>query len=311
MQIVNTIHPASAIQTFQWRNTPIETAVELPEKAMTYADYLTDSLNPARPDTNFNFELKNITYPSDSLAEAKSEKIFPSFIITEPSGYGEKLPINRKELNHDWITILIFLGIGLLALIKHFYPRRLKQIFLATYAKRYVGQLARDGNLNRERISPGLGFIAAVSFSTIIYGFTEKTGILNMTGFSEVKVFLLIAAGIAILWFLRRAIITLTGFLYRSYAATDIFQLNDLLFTIAPGVVIFPIAIGWFFTKSDYLLYAGGVIIVIFMIGRLYRNLIGGFQVQSFSGIYFFLYFCTLEILPLAIGFKIYKILLQ
>lgn len=306
MPNLNSDHHLSEVQ---WIKNPVEQAVDIPEKALTYADYLTDSLNPARQDSLFTFELKAITFSSDSLSESVTQTKYPSFILTESSTYRTEGQIKRREVNHDWITLLLLLGIGLLAWVRYYNPRRLKQIFLATFAKRYIGQLVRDGNIIRERISPALALITTISHSTILYGFAGKFVESNLSKDNPVKAFFIIAAGITLFWFFRRGITNLTGFIFRSRTATELFQLNNLLFTITSGVVLLPLAIGWFFTRFDYLLYAGGGLIVISMIVRLYRNLFGGMQVQSFSGLYFFLYFCTLEILPLAIGFKLFKIL--
>jgi hypothetical protein len=194
--------------------------------------------------------------------------------------------------------------------VRHFYPRRLKSIFLSTYAKRYIGQLVRDGNIARERISPALGFVSIISYTMIVYGFAGTALSSYVTRGNTLVAFLLIAVTLLLLWLIRRLFVSLAGSIYKSRTASEIYLLNSLLFTLTSGMILFPFAVVWFFTHEEMFLYAGVGIMLITLGMRLFRNIIGGLQVQSFSGIYIFLYFCTLEILPLAIGFKIYKILI-
>lgn len=291
-----------------WITAPVETTVVVKDSIVSYAGYLTDSLNPDLAAPQFRFELKEIILPVDSSAVKDTVPVYPSFIVTE--AIDTEISANqRKETVFDWITLLLILALASLAWVRHFYPRRFKNILLATYAKRYTGQLIRDGNIARERISPAMGVVSIVAFTMIFYGFAGTILSAYFTRENALLAFVLIAITLLILWQIRRIFVSLLGVIYKSRAAAEIYLLNSLLFALTSGIILFPIAVTWFFTREEFLLWTGAGIMLITLGLRLFRNIIDGLKVQSFSGIYIFLYFCTLEILPLLVGFKIYKIL--
>jgi hypothetical protein len=279
-----------------------------PDSSLVYFDFITDSLNPLPADTIFRFELKEIFFPADSVADSvavKEKPIYPSVFSTGKTVNQKlKTPV-REDYPQDWITVLFFTGLILLAWTKFFFPRRLKQIFNAVFSRRHISQLIRDGNLATERIALALGLVAALSISLVLFGFAIKFTGVSFGGLSYPVVYLIISVSLIVLWFIRRLLVKLTGFIFKSRLATDIYMLNNLIFTIATGLVIFPLGIAWFYGKQDIFLYLAGAIMMISLVVRLVRTIIASLQVQTFSGMYIFLYFCTLEILPLAIGVKI------
>lgn len=275
-----------------------------PDSTLIYYDFIADSLNPLPADTVFRFELKEILLPADS-SKAEEKAIYPSVFNTGEAAKGKINISERESQSQDWITLLFFTGLLLLAWTKYYFPRRLKQIFGATFSRRHISQLVRDGNLATERIALALGLVAALSISLIIFGFVLEFADGNFGGQSYSVVYLGISISLVLLWFIRRILVRLTGFVFKSRLATDIYMLNNLIFTITTGLIVFPLGIGWFFGKQDFFLYVAAAIMLISLVLRLVRTIIGSLQVQTFSGLYIFLYFCTLEILPLAIGMKI------
>jgi hypothetical protein len=292
-----------------WITGQVETQPAVIDSIASYAGFLADSLNPDIDKTEFRFELKEIIFADTTSKDTASKNIYPSIILPFGSRTQEINPVMRTESNNDWITLFLFLSVALLAWVRFYYPRRLKQIFYASFAKRYISQLIRDGNIASERITPALGLIALISTTTLIYGFIGNAIALQISRNSMTLPFLLIGAVLIFIWFLRRFIVKVSGRIFKSSQAIEVYLLNSLLFPMVTGVIIFPFIIAWFFTAENNFLYLAGVIVLISMTIRFIRNLSGGLQSQSFSAFYIFLYFCTLEILPLAIGYKIYTIL--
>ncbi len=274
-----------------------------------YADFFADSLNIGLIEKPFKFELKEIVLPGEDAESKAPEQIYPSVLNPEKIDAGKISAVNRNASNFDWITLLLILSLGFLAWVRFYYNRRLKQIFLATFARRYIGQLVRDGNPEKEAIAPALGFISLISYSIIFFGFAGEAIGAHLTGGRLWASFLIISFSLLILRAMRRISVRLAGRIFRSWPATDAFLLNSLLFSFTSGVLLFPVAVVWFFTNEPFLLYAGVAVMAVTLVIRLFRNLISGLVAQSFSGFHIFLYFCTLEILPVAIGLKIYQIL--
>jgi len=293
----------------QWIAGQVETQPAVIDSIASYAGFLADSLNPDIDKTEFRFELKEIIFADTTAKDTAAKNIYPSIILPFGSRTQEIKPVLRTESNNDWITIFLFLSVALLAWVRYFYPRRLRQIFYAAMAKRYIGQLIRDGNIAGERITPALGFISLISMSTLIFGFTGNSIEIQTVRNTAALTFLLIGVALILVWFLRWVILKVSGKIFKSGQAIEVYLLNSLIFPIVSGLIIFPVIIAWFFTSQSYFLYLAGGIVLISMTIRFIRNLSGGLQSQSFSAFYIFLYFCTLEILPLAIGYKIYTIL--
>lgn len=298
---------ANTTTSSQW---PMNKVVveQKPDSSLVYFDFITDSLNPLPADTIFRFELVEINFPADSIADSlkvAEKPIYPSVFNTGKTVNKKLTTAVRETYPQDWIAFLFFAGLILLAWTKYFFPRRLKQIFSAVFSRRHISQLIRDGNLATERIALALGLVAALSISLVFFGLAIKFTGGNFGGQSYPVVYTGISVSLIILWFIRRLLVRLTGFIFKSRLATDIYMLNNLIFTIATGLVIFPLGIAWFFGKQDFFLYLAAAIMLISLVVRLVRTIIGSLQVQTFSGMYIFLYFCTLEILPLAIVMKI------
>lgn len=294
----------------QWITGQAETQAIVIDTIASYSDFLADSLNPGILQKEFVFELKEIEITDNAQTDTVAKNIYPSIIVPDGFQNQQIKPALRKESNNDWITIFLFLSVALLAWVRYFYPRRLRQIFYAAMAKRYIGQLIRDGNIAGERITPALGFISLISMSTLIFGFAGNSIELLTGRITAVLTFLMIGVALILIWFLMWIILKVSGKIFKSSQAIEIYLLNSLIFPLVSGLIIFPVIIAWFFTSQSNFLYLAGSIVIISMTIRFIRNLSGGLQSQSFSAFYIFLYFCTLEILPLAIGYKIYTILL-
>ena len=273
----------------QWITGQVETQPAVIDSIASYAGFLADSLNPDIDKTEFRFELKEIIFADTTAKDTAAKNIYPSIILPFGSRTQEINPVLRTESNNDWITIFLFLSVALLAWVRYFYPRRLRQIFYAAMAKRYIGQLIRDGNIAGERITPALGFISLISMSTLIFGFTGNSIEIQTGRNTAALTFLLIGVALILIWFLRWVILKISGKIFKSGQAIEIYLLNSLIFPIVSGLIIFPVIIAWFFTSQSYFLYLAGGIVLISMTIRFIRNLSGGLQSQSFSAFYIFL----------------------
>ncbi|HPF64272.1 MAG TPA: DUF4271 domain-containing protein [Lentimicrobium sp.] len=301
---------------YQGNSTPflIQQADTVPatDTVRSYYSYLEDSLNFPLADTLFRFELREIILPdraTDSAATGPVYNMPPLFSTQLHHGRQIQEPIRRPAQGYDWLTILLLACVAILAWIRFYYTRRLKQLFRAVYARHHVNQLVRDGNLSSERISFGLGLILVTGVSTVILklagdNLSEMLGIKN-----SFFTFLVIAAALGLLWLLKLRVIKGVGSLFRTRQASDEYLLTNVLFNITAGFIAFPFIIAWHFSQLQLLLY---VILAIFLIAaamRMLRNISLGLSVQSFSVVYLFLYLCTLEILPFLFVYKYFTIL--
>ena len=293
LQMLQYVEPVQAVDTVQ-----------------NYLFFIADSLNPLPVDSTYRFELKTIVLPvteSDSLSNS-TEQLRPSLLRTLASKPVDIRPIKHQVPQHDFVTVALMFIMILLAWSRFFYGRRLKQIFKAFYASHNLNQLVRDGNLTHERLTPVLGFVYISVMATLAYGLFIRYFPSPGFNFNAGLVFLIFITGILLLWVSKSMLVSITGSLFRVRSFALEFNLTSVIFNIVAGIVTFPLVFTWLYLGEPILLYVVAAIIVIIYSYRFLRLFFIGLKVQSFSVVHFFLYLCTLEILPVLILIKLLKI---
>jgi hypothetical protein len=272
-----------------------------------YGDFLIDSLNQARPDSSYRFELKDIVLPQQDSDTVSTKVIYdtPSIFSTGRKFSQPIQPEARIARENDWLTALFMICLILITWIRYYNFRRIKQLFKAVAGRHNVNQLVRDGNLVEERITPGLVIIYISGLAVIIYELGLKTFNISQGLTKPWLVFLTIFAGIGFLWFIKLMTIKFTGIIFRTRQDTSELILTNLIFNGATGIVIFPFVVAGYYSGNPLLIKIAAVILLTGMAFRFFRSLLIGLSAQTFSVIYLFLYLCTLEILPLLILYRI------
>ncbi|MFH1118424.1 MAG: DUF4271 domain-containing protein [Bacteroidota bacterium] len=277
------------------------------DSTLNYADFLVDSLNFTGPDTVFHFELKEIILPEESFDSVPKLPVYdkPSIFAASKVNPVKINPEIRQNHNLDWLTALFLVCLVLLAWIKYYNLRRIKQVFRAVIARHNVNQLVRDGNLPEERITPGLALIYITCLAVVLYqfGYNSMSTWLGITIPSVI--FLVFFGGITFLWILKIAVIKGTGIIFRTKQDTSELILTNLIYNAAGGIVIFPFVITGYYTGSIIILKIAVGILLTGMGFRFFRSLSVGITAQSFSVLYLFLYLCTLEILPVLFLYRL------
>lgn len=277
-------------------------SIPVADTTMDYGFFLSDSLNPALPDSTFRFELKTIILP-DSTTSAVTEQPVKynrqSVFTPVNKKAGEIVPAPQNVENYDWLTALFMVCLVLIAWIRYYYSRRIRQLFRAVISRHNVNQLVRDGNLAEERLTPALALIYLSSLSVVIWQAVHPqiSGWLNLS--RQWMPFLVIVVAISLLWVLKLFVIRLTGYIFRTRQDISELILTNLIFSGLAGLVTLPVVIAGFYTGNMLLLKIAGITILLFILLRFIRSLLVGLSAQTFSAVYLFLYLCTLEILPL------------
>jgi hypothetical protein len=277
-------------------------SIPVADTTKDYSFFLSDSLNQKLPDSTFRFELKTIVLP-DTVTSAETKKTVKpdrqSVFSPLNKKTGEITPTARYAENYDWLTALFMVCLILIAWIRYYYSRRIKQLFRAVISRHNVNQLIRDGNLAEERLTPALALIYLSSLSVVIwqYGHSQLSGLLNLP--RQWMPFLVIVVTISLLWVLKLLVIRLTGYIFRTRQDISELILTNLIFSGLSGLITLPFVIAGFYSGNMLLLKIAGIIILLFIMLRFIRSLLVGLSAQTFSAVYLFLYLCTLEILPL------------
>ncbi|MBV2245750.1 MAG: DUF4271 domain-containing protein [Lentimicrobium sp.] len=286
LQLLQYVEPVSAIDTIS-----------------DYFFFLADSLNPLPVDSTFRFEIREIILPEPVLED--TVVIRPSLLQTHQPKPVDMKPVEHQASQYDFITLALVLILVLLAWGRHFFSRRLRQIFKAFYAPHHVNQLVRDGNLIRERIMPGLAIIYILATASFAFGLINRFISIPVPEIDAVWIFAFLVSAITIIWISKNLLVSFTGSLFRVAHFASEFILTNIVFNIVTGLIVFPVVFSWFYTGEATLLYVIAGIYIIIYSYRFLRLFLVGLKVQSFSVVYLFLYLCTLEILPVLILAKL------
>jgi hypothetical protein len=212
------------------------------------------------------------------------------------------LAINRQST--DWITVVFLACLFVFAWVQASYPRRLKQIFRAVAQPHHVNQLEREGNLFKERITLGLGFIYYTISAVFVYQLFS-TFLMIPPGFNNFTFTGVIFVSLFFYQWLKSSLSYATGIIFKTNESARQYQLNIMIFNYVTGVFLFPVAIIAFYWNNIVLLISGAIIISLLLLYRLFRNFMTGLTNKNYNLFYLFLYLCTLEILPLLLLYKL------
>ncbi|MEZ5199212.1 MAG: DUF4271 domain-containing protein [Bacteroidales bacterium] len=213
--------------------------------------------------------------------------------------------VERPLVNSDWITIHLFICLGLIAWVQIFYRSRLKQIIKAFTGTRSLYQLYREGNIFRERISIPLFMTFLISYSLFIYILIIKFSVSDLVGLSGLKLFSEIMVIFLVSWFLKNLVISFIGTVFKNYLILTEFLLINFVFNILGGLILIPIIILAIYLDSVEWVYGAVIIWLLVFLYRIIRELFTRLTYRNFSLFYRILYLCTFEIIPLLVITKL------
>jgi len=213
-------------------------------------------------------------------------------------------PVLKNNIGYSWLTGILILCFVIYTNIHFLYFKRLKQIFNAAFARRYVNQLVREGGLFKERITLGLLFIFFTTATIFI--FQGTLFILNINLIHPKLTFCAIFAGLLIFWLLKVTLIQFLGFVFKTDASTYEYNLTGLVYYEVIGLILLPLSLPAIFQDPQLYTKIGLSILLIGLLLNLSRGFLVGLHNTKFSLFYLMLYLCTLEILPLFVVVKIF-----
>ena len=201
----------------------------------------------------------------------------------------------------DTFFLILSFNLLLIALLKAFYWRFTKQLFLSVFSQRYANQYLKEENVFTERVTLLVTVIMLINISLFlsrsIYGAN-----LSPIDFWNIIVI------IAIFFIVKMILIRLLGYIFMLKSLAKLGVYFSFLFDRVMGLVLFPIIVFMFFSPintSAILITLSSSVVILFLLIKLFwiwQIGIGGF---GLSKIYLFLYLCMLEILPLLVLSKV------
>lgn len=226
--------------------------------------------------------------------------------------------IHYKQINettNNWMFWLILGALVLFGWSRLFYKRQLDLLMSSILHYNFAVKSIRNSSENSQRFSNILQFIFSLNIALFSYQVFNFYSPLHITGFKALGIVSLIAIGFLLIYGIKDFFFKFLGFVCDDTSYSFEYLFNVHLYNRVLGLFMFPVIISLAFIQNDVIdhkliLYAGFLLIITFFIFRIIR----GIQISikaNVSILYMFLYFCTLEILPIAVLVKIGTIVLN
>ena len=227
------------------------------------------------------------------------DSVVPSFIT---SGFhGTLIPLERMsyEILQGWNLALLGLLLLLIVLNKQLYPRQFRQVLSVPGGVAHTNQLLREWSPMRSFIcmSFTLGYILLMAL------FVQKSCVVlshDVLAYNTVRMFGILAAATAGWVLLRHLILHFVSWLFD---ARDTFerqmsvQFSVSIFTL---FVMMPVTLLLLYNPTKYFIWIGLAVLGLAAVLRLVYGIIETRVSTKMPAFYIFLYFCALEIAPVA-----------
>lgn len=243
---------------------------------------------------------KNLLVDSSRYMEPKTAGQFYSSHGPESGAF--RLP--EREVNRsgtDWLTLVIFVAMVLLASVRTGWHKYLVQLFYAVVNASAADRLYQEKNSSVYWGAFQLDVLFYLLFSAFLFQLVNHFH-LEVAGRNFVRYTICLAA-VVFYFLIKKTIYIFTGYVVERTGETGeyLFQMNT--FNRVAGIILLPIVLLIAFSpfrQPDVLITAGILIIISLYVLLITRGFITLLK-KEFSIFYLFLYFCTLEFLPLVL----------
>jgi hypothetical protein len=223
-----------------------------------------------------------------------------------PATEGLHLPERPfNQITYDWVTLLLLLALALFASVKVTWGKYISSLFQSIINYSTSLRMFQEKNNSLLQGAFQLDVLFYIIFSVFFFQILIFFRI-NLT-YQHFNLYLFCLALVIIYFVTKNSIYRFIGAILEKKGETGEFLYNSDNFKRVAGLILLPVvAIISFYPYSHETIpvYAG--IVVVLLIYSLL--IIRGFTIllkKQFSIFYLFLYFCTLEFLPLVLLYKI------
>lgn len=213
----------------------------------------------------------------------------------------------KKHTSTDWMLGVIIFSLFVFTLVKYFYKKILSRILHSNYNYQVSNRLFNERNIPVQRIYFSLNIIFIINLGLFIYQALDYYSIqfFDIYGF---YLFLIYCGIIILICSLKYIVYKISGFVFLAEEQFSEYLHNFFIYNKAAGIILFPVIIGIPFMPDNFssiLVNTGIVIICIFYIFRLIRQIKISIKI-NFAMFHIILYFCTIEILPIFLFYKLF-----
>ena len=263
---------------------------------------------PQYPDIFYHNSFLNTVQPAETVQvddtfraveTMAADSVVPSFIT---QGFkGTMIPLERLnyEILQGWNLALLGLMLLLIVLNKQLYPRQFRQVLSVPVGVAHTNQLLREWNPLRSFLCTSftLGYILLMAL------FVQKSCVVlshDVMRYNSLSVFSVLC-GITAGWvLLRHLMLQLVNWLFNTHDTIDRQMTVQFSVSILTLFVMVPVTLLLLYNPTKYFIWLGFAVIGTAAVVRLVCGVLETRVSTKIPTFYIFLYFCALEIAPVA-----------
>ena len=227
------------------------------------------------------------------------DSVVPSFITSGFQGTLTPLVRMNYEILQGWNLALLGLMLLLIVLNKQLYPRQFRQVLSVPGGVAHTNQLLREWNPMRSFlcVSFTLGYILLITL------FVQKSCVVlshDVLKYNGWPMFWTLCAGVMGWILLRYLMLHFVNWLFDTHDTVDRQMTVQFSISVFTLIVMIPLVLLLVYNPIKYFVWIGFGLLGLAAFVRLILGIIETRIATKMSSFYIFLYFCALEIAPIA-----------
>jgi hypothetical protein len=241
-------------------------------------------------------QVADTIHAADTIA---CDNVVPSFITSGFNGSISPLPRMSYEILEGWNLALLGVLLLLIVLNKQLYPRQFRQVLSIPGGVAHTNQLLREWNPMRSFlcVSFTLGYILLMAL------FVQKSCVVlshDVMKYNGLQMFGILGAATAAWVLLRHFTLRFVNWLFDTHDTFDRQMTVQYSVSIFSLFVMVPVTLLLLYNPTKYFIWIGLAVVSVAAILRLVMGILETRVSTKTPTFYIFLYFCALEIAPVA-----------
>ena len=227
------------------------------------------------------------------------DSVVPSFITQGFRGTLSPLPRMNYEILQGWNLALLGFMLLLVVVNKQLYPRQFRQILSVPEGVAHTNQLLREWNPVRSFLCTSftLGYILLLAL------FVQKSCVVlshDVIQYNGLNVYGILCAATAGWVVLRYLMVALVNWLFDTHETVDRQMTVQYSISILTFFAMVPVTLLLLYNPTKYFIWMGIAILCLAAFLRVVYGVVETRVSTKMPAFYIFLYFCALEIAPVA-----------
>jgi hypothetical protein len=204
-----------------------------------------------------------------------------------------------------WQTIVLTLSFVLFILVKVLSPKKTQQVLASLFSIQIAKELYREDYRLNKRVTLTLSIVFVLVFSFLLQTLNKFFGFILLDK-TYLMQYLFFVGLIVVMYLVKFGFSSILAYISNNQELEKEYRFTTIVFNQVFALIILPFVILLQYSQlpSEWLIYPSIILILSFYFFRLYRGFVISALEQNLGFIYIFLYFCSLEILPLLILIK-------